>query len=1198
MSTSSLRWLFVGLAFVTLAIITVVVRVQRSYQPEMIVGAHSNEPVAEAVWVPNAVVSDVLVTDDTIYAAGSFSRLGPYTGAGLPLDTTTGAVIEPHATVAPDEPLTPAITSVVADGAGGWYVGGGLEDIDGVARAGLAHLLPNGLVDGDFTVGTDGQVESLLKDGTTLYVGGSFSTLGGQPRSGLGAINLTTGTVTSWDPSVEPGAPVTDMALSGTTLFIGGDFASVDGDGRNNLAAIDTTATVAGTYTTAWNPNADGMVFALLLDGTTLYIGGEFDIVDSVSRINGAAIDTTATVAGTYTTAWDPAPDGSAINALAKSGSTVFAGGNFLNIGGAARSRLAGLDATTGLATSFDANIDATGGNVYSLQLSGSTLYLGGDFVLIDGQARPFLAAVDLTGALQAFDPRGCDSVIAMAVQGSQIYTGGNFPCMGSEEHYGLVALDRTTGAPRSWNPLNEFTVMSALTTDGSVIYVGGTFTSIGGQARNNIAAIDPVTGLATSWNPNASARVLDLEYRDGTVYAAGTFLTIGGESRNRIAALSTATGLATSWDPNANSRVDGLYLADDVMYAFAGSGFGPGGFTSIGGQPRNRLAALDLTTGLATDWNPTPNNYVQSATRSGNTVYVGGGFSSIGGETRNFLAAVDATTGLATDWAPEPNAAVNRVFVDDGALYVGGLFSSIAGESRSVLASFATATGELSPWNPNATATGSLPVLDFVTGSPVLIVGGQFSLPGLGTSNLKVFSLTTVEFVEETLEGAQEETTVELPVALSDIEAIDTLVDYVVTGGTAVAGQDYILDPGTLTIDAGETEGAIPMTILSSSAGQPDKTVEVTLTNPSINAVLGEKTVLTFIIQGTPAPQAVQSPQRFGGDTPQEQAIAMSQQRFAQTGSAAGAVIARSKIAVDGFTSGPLANRGDFTLLITNSNELEAAVATELQRALNDTGKPVYLAGGEEALEPAIVTRLQQLGFTSIERFNGANRSHTARLIASKITALNTVVSNKIFLTEKSALVDALTIGAIAGQDPLNQKVTPILVTSRESAALDSDVVTFLQEHPEVTQVEIIGGTVAVTEAAEFDLKTRFPSLQVARTSGANRFATNKAIIEKFFNGPTAIIAARGDTGGIPGAQSIGAASQDDTQRFFSALLATTFAADRQIPLVLVTPTNVPQEIVDYVTANKATIVDVFILGSLSQISQAVEDHLRALAL
>ena len=44
----------------------------------------------------------------------------------------------------------------------------------------------------------------------------------------------------------------------------------------------------------------------------------------------------------------------------------------------------------------------------------------------------------------------------------------------------------------------------------------------------------------------------------------------------------------------------------------------------------------------------------------SGSTVYAGGGFTSIGGQARNSIAALDATTGAATAW--DPNASGYRL--------------------------------------------------------------------------------------------------------------------------------------------------------------------------------------------------------------------------------------------------------------------------------------------------------------------------------------------------------------------------------------------------------------------------------------------------------------------------------------------------------------------------------------------------------
>ena len=60
-----------------------------------------------------------------------------------------------------------------------------------------------------------------------------------------------------------------------------------------------------------------------------------------------------------------------------------------------------------------------------------------------------------------------------------------------------------------------------------------------------------------SSWNPNATGQYgyVDAIVPSGSlVYVGGSFSTIGGQARNNLAAIDTTTGLATSWDPNPNS--------------------------------------------------------------------------------------------------------------------------------------------------------------------------------------------------------------------------------------------------------------------------------------------------------------------------------------------------------------------------------------------------------------------------------------------------------------------------------------------------------------------------------------------------------------------------------------------------------------------------------------------------------------------
>jgi hypothetical protein len=60
-----------------------------------------------------------------------------------------------------------------------------------------------------------------------VYAGGAFSTIGSTPtkRNYLAALNSTTGAVTSWDPNAN--SLVRALAVSGSTVYAGGDFSFI-----------------------------------------------------------------------------------------------------------------------------------------------------------------------------------------------------------------------------------------------------------------------------------------------------------------------------------------------------------------------------------------------------------------------------------------------------------------------------------------------------------------------------------------------------------------------------------------------------------------------------------------------------------------------------------------------------------------------------------------------------------------------------------------------------------------------------------------------------------------------------------------------------------------------------------------------------------------------------------------------------------
>jgi len=345
-----------------------------------------------------------------------------------------------------------------------------------------------------------------------------------------------------------------------------------------------------------------------------------------------------------------------------------------------------------------------TNGGVFAIARYGNTIYIGGEFTEVgtnsggSTQTRNGIAALDATtGIATSWDPNALDfsgsgsiSDIVVSSDGATVYVGGVFWNIGGQMRNNIAAIDATTGNANSWNPnANGLVDNLALSSDGSTLYVGGNFTSIGGQSRNNIAALEVSTGNATSWNPNApggGTYVFDIAVSDddSTVYAGGNFTSIGGQSRNRIAALDATTGNATTWDPDSDDWVYVLELSGSTLYV-------GGLFSNIGGQTRNYIAAIDTSTGNATSWDPNANNQINTLEVSGTTVYTGGAFTFIGGQVRNRIAAIDMTTGNATPWNPDANGIVFALlsYGSGTRLYSGGWFTTIGGEVRSFFAEF-----------------------------------------------------------------------------------------------------------------------------------------------------------------------------------------------------------------------------------------------------------------------------------------------------------------------------------------------------------------------------------------------------------------------------------------------------------------------------------------------------------------------------
>jgi hypothetical protein len=685
------------------------------------------QQVRPDLWVTDGLVDAMARAGNTLYVGGQFDAVGPASGSGIPVNTTTGEALLPYARV------VGTVNAVAADGAGGWFIGGRFSWVGGEPRSNLAHLAANGSVL-PWNPGADSMVTVIAVSGGTVYVGGWFETLGAAARNKIGALDATTGAVLPFDAQIPVRHPfpprVIAIAPSGATLYVSGFFSSIGGQPRTNLAGLDAATGAA----TTWNPGVLGVVLSMVVDGPLVYVGGGFSSIGGQPRTNLAALDAATGLA----TSWNPTfgPTWQNVSTLAHSGGKLLVGGPFLASGGAPHDYLAAFDIATG-APDASWNAQANGA-VNSIVPLGERILVAGQFTAVGGAPRRYVAAVDTTtGAATAWDPNPSNPALALAAQGGSAYVGGLIATIGHQwvTRRNLAAIDLVTGAATAWDPAANDRVMTlALDATATTLYCGGYFGSVGGQPRAYAAALDPVTGGATSWSPAPNDLVSSLSVSGGTVYLGGYFTQVGGAPRKYAGAVDAASGLATAFDPNSANQISNVLAAGSRVYL-------AGIFIWMDGQVRNGLAAVDAFTGALDPWTPmSPTDYYSSPyylALSGSTLLVAGRLDSLGGQARRNLGAVDVATGLATPFDPEPDGLVDALAVNDATLYVGGGFGRLAGQPRSGLASFQLSGGALTAWDPGPNGE----VLAILPAGGTVFVGGQF----LGMGALPQFSLAAV---------------------------------------------------------------------------------------------------------------------------------------------------------------------------------------------------------------------------------------------------------------------------------------------------------------------------------------------------------------------------------------------------------------------------------------------------------------------
>lgn len=440
--------------------------------------------------------------------------------------------------------------------------------------------------------GLNGSVNAIAPVGDELFVAGDFTrTVDRSQQADHIAIWSLADFSWEWSGNPTPLAPTNDLVLHNDTLYAAGSFTSqevglfdvtnflvrlttfgwrtipglIQGTGFS-LTSSDDQVVVGGTIissdervsvnVTRWNSDSKqwmpltpgsgvaslqrlSFVTAVTSAGENVYIGGQFDIADTMTVSN-------VTCWNRETGAWTKLGDGlnGTVHALVTDeNGTVYAGGTF---SGSGNKPIAHVARWSG--TEWEPLGEGIDGNVFTLLYNDGVLYAGGEFDSAGGVEAANVARWDI--ASQSWDRMGpgldadfLPGVYSMSYGGGQLFAAGQFRVSGTDSIRNIARWN-----PQGWwGALGSGTdrVINAVVvreSDGA-IFVGGHFLEAGSKPSPYVGLWQDPTLSVDEWNareeqalclsgmpnpftdrahlrldlPNRSGETLLLELFDGT---------------------------------------------------------------------------------------------------------------------------------------------------------------------------------------------------------------------------------------------------------------------------------------------------------------------------------------------------------------------------------------------------------------------------------------------------------------------------------------------------------------------------------------------------------------------------------------------------------------------------------------------------------------------------------------------------------
>ena len=608
--------------------------------------------------------------------------------------------------------------------------------------------------------GIDGTVETIAPTGNgDIYAGGLFYNL----RNGTLVNNIAHWNGTAWSALDDQGGAVGvndrvfDISVGNGSLYVGGEFTTAGGQNVNYIAGWNW-----GTH--AWKALAGGVnnyVRSVATYGHDVYIGGDFtETIGSVSIPHIAKYNDT----NSPSDEWLPVGQGKAglvLDIEISPAGNVYAVGDFSAESGTNAAGFAMWDGMQWKAfpevDNTDQNLGASGTKLtVTSTLTNDIVYLGfidGNMATSNGKRLENYGMWDGShwhGLGYAIGPFFDDShpdkldnkINDLAWDGSYLYAGGHFEYLG----------DDSVNYVAKWDPVNmEWSQLgtSGLSSPGTVnallyhnnaVYIAGDFATADGMTVNNIVKWDGQSYVALGnglSHPTYNATVYDLDFVNDTLFAVGQQF------------FSTSDNIAyfdgTVWHPFTKVPVFTAGDARAIVYY------------------KNNLYVMTSYFAYVYEYNKSQDKWIQIASSVSsnpsynslyadkNYLYLGGHFSQIDNVTCNDVARWDGSSWSAL--GSGFSGPVYDVYTSGNDIYAGGNFVSSGNDT---LWSIAKWNG--TKWNALGSGMRRYPIafnpatanVTTMIGTPYgLYAGGTFNYAGSGYSNNLAlwnnFSLTGV---------------------------------------------------------------------------------------------------------------------------------------------------------------------------------------------------------------------------------------------------------------------------------------------------------------------------------------------------------------------------------------------------------------------------------------------------------------------